>query len=219
MFSFYFFFYLAALIASLIYYKKYVDTPLRYFPLLIAYTLFNEILGYFVFHYEEYSFFKELKYHWHNVIIYNIYHLFFLGYIFWLYVKLVRNPFHKQLINGLIILTFLSYGVSLFFQDPFHSNLFYADVVGCITMILAIALHFRELKKTSGGINRFNIMSWFGAGLLLFNCYFPFYILNGYLNAEFFITYQLRQILWVVVSVMYTLFIMGFVFSKRSAFR
>ncbi len=219
LFSFYFLFYLIALVVSLIHFKKYVDTPLRFFPLLIAYTLFNEVLGFFILQFEAFSFFDEEKYNWHNVIIYNIYHLLFLSYIFWLYYKVLKKKRDKRIIQIGAFVTFLSYGISFFFQDPFHSNLYYADCIGCMATVMAIVLHFKEISGTNGGINRYNLMVWVNCGLLVFNVFFPFYILNGYLNVEFYLQYHLRQILWAVISIMYSLFIIGFIISKRSAFR
>ena len=219
MFSFYFLFYVAALVASLVYFKKFVDTPLRFFPLLIAYTLFNELLGYFVIKFEEFSFFDEEKYNWHNVVIYNLYQLVFLAYIFWLYHEVIKNKKYKKVITVGALITLAIYIISLFFQDPFHSNLYYADSISCLVTILVILLHFKEVKSTHGGINRYNLMVWIDWGLLVFNLYFPFYILNGYLNPEFFLEYHLRQILWGIISIMYSFFIVGFILSKRSAFR
>ena len=219
MLSFYFIFYLAALVVSLAYFKKFVDTPLRFFPLLIAYTLFNEILGFFIINYEEFSFFDEEAYNWHNVIIYNIYGLVFLGYFFWVYHEMIKRKNFRKLIKSMVVITYLTYGVSLFFQDPFHSDLYYADCVGSLAMITCIFLHLRELKRFNHGINRYNLMVWISSGLLLFNIFFPFYILNGYLNVDFFLKYHLRQILWVIVSLMYLLFIIGFIVSKRITFR
>lgn len=219
MFNFYFLFYLVALAVSVFNYKKFVDTPLRFFPLLVAYTLFNEILGYFIINFKEFSFFDEEEYNWHNVIIYNIYHLLFLAYVFWLYYKVVKNKRNKKIIKIGALVTFLSYGLSVFFQDPFHSNMYYADCVSCIMTIIAIMIHLKEIKRTNGGINRYNLMIWISWGLLVYSFYFPFYILNGYLNVDFFLGYHLRQVLWVVISIMYSFFIVGFIISKRSAFR
>ena len=219
MLNYYFLFYLIALVVSLVNYKKFVDTPLRFFPLLIAYTLFNEILGYFILHFEDFSFFDKEEYNWHNVIIYNIYQLVFLSYIFWLYHEVVKNKKHKTIIKIGIFATFLSYSISLFFQDPFHSDLYYADCMSSIVIVMAIILHFKEIKRTKSGMNRYNLMIWINWGILVLNLFFPFYILNGYLNVEFFLQYHLRQVLWGVVSAMYSLFIIGFIISKRSAFR
>jgi len=210
---------LLTLVIALVNFKKFVDTPLRFFPLLIAYTLFNEILGYFIFYFEEFTFFDEKEYNWHNVIIYIIYHLIFSAYVFWLYHEVIKNKKSRKMVKVGAILTFSSYLISLFFQDPFHSDLYYADCVGCIVTIVIILLHLKEVKKTNGGMNRYNLMVWISWGMLVFNIYFPFYILNGYLNADFFLEYHLRQVLWVVICIMYGLFSAGFLISKRSAFR
>ncbi|RNC89397.1 MAG: hypothetical protein ED555_07855 [Allomuricauda sp.] len=213
-------FYLLALIVAVATFKKYFDTPLRFFPLLIAYTLFNEILGYFVLHFEEFSFFDSPEYSWHNVIIYNIYKLFFFGYLLWLYFKLFWKKSHKNLVRSFALLLGLGYAISLVFQDPFHTDLFYADSLACVFMITLILIHFKNLLESNGSQpSRYNLMVWFGLGMLVFHLYFPFYLLNGYLNVDFFLDYQLRQVLWVIVCIMYGLFSIGFLISKRRAFR
>ncbi len=199
-------------------YKKFVDTPLRFFPLLIAYTLFNEVLGYFILNYEEFSFFDETEYQWHNTVIYNLYQLVFFGYFFWLYHTLFKTQMHRSVILFGAILTAIAYLISLFFQNPLHSNLYYADCLGCLVIIIAVVLHFRELSRTNRRLSRYNLMVWINWGMLIFHLYFPYYILNGYLNVDFYLKYGLRQVLWVIVSVMYGLFILGFLLSRRSAF-
>ncbi len=215
MFGYYFIFYIVALLISLVYFKKFVDTPLRYFPLLIAYTLFNELLGYFIQHYEQYTFFEEAEYNFHNIIIYNIYQVIFFGYLFWLYYQLEKHRFYKR---GILICgtaTFLAYFISLFFQDPFHISLFYADTIGSLATVIIILLHFCRLEK----VTRFNLMVWVNWGLLVFYLYLPFDVLNAYLNVDFYLEYHLRQVLWAVVAIMYSFFIIGFLVSKRVAFR
>jgi len=156
---FYFIFYFIALVVSIVTFKKYFDTPLRFFPLLIAYTLFNELLGYFIITYEDFSFFNSPEYQWHNVIIYNIYNLFFYGYLLWVYYKLLKQRRQQDLIRIFAVILLLVYGVSLFFQDPFHSGLY------------------------------------------------------------FFLKFQLRQILWVIIAIMYSLFTIGFLLGKRNYFK
>ena len=208
-----------ALVVAMITFKKFFDTPLRLFPLFLAYTFFNELLGYFILNFDDFSFFEEAAYSWHNVIIYNIYHVLLTSYLFWLYYKILRQGKHRRLLLALGLLTIMAYAVSLFFQDPFHSNLYYADTFCSLALLILIGCHFSELSKYSKKANSRNLMVYIGAGFFLFNLYFPYYILNGYLNVDFFLKFQLRQVLWGVVTVMYTIFILGFLISKRAAFR
>ena len=208
-------FYFCTLVVSLVYFKKYVDTPLRFFPLLIAYTLFNEALGYFIMSYEEFTFFEEDEYNWHNIIIYNIYQVVFFAYLFWLYHQLITSSTYKMIISIGGLLTILAYIFSAFIQDPFHTSLFYADTLGSVLIVLTIVLHFSTMKK----LTRYNLMMWINLGMLIFYVYLPFDVLNAYLNEEFYLENNLRHILWVLIYIMYGLFMFGFIISKRSAFR
>ena len=72
--------YLVALIVSILHYKKYYDTLMKYLPIIIAYTFFNELLGYFIRYTDDFAFLStETK---NNEIIYNLYQLIF--FIFFL---------------------------------------------------------------------------------------------------------------------------------------
>src|SRR6056297_1353308 len=79
------------LILSIITYQKYFDTQFKYLPAIIAYTLLNEILGYFIRYYPEFSFFPNLKDARVNEIIYNIYDLIFFPFFYYAYWQLVEN--------------------------------------------------------------------------------------------------------------------------------
>ncbi|NKI33083.1 hypothetical protein [Croceivirga thetidis] len=219
MIPYYIIFYFIALVASLVTFKKYFDTPLKIFPLLIAYTFFNEILGYFVLFYEEFSFFDEEEYSWHTVIIYNIYDIFFYTYLYWLYYKLLKDAKNRLLVKVFAAITLVAVLISLFFQDPFHSGLYFANCLACIFIIIIISLHFQQLyrlNKTQP--SRYNHMIWFNIGMLVFHFFYPFYVLNGYHNVEFFLEYNLRLILWWAISIMYVFFIIGFLLGKRPYF-
>ncbi|WP_343485636.1 hypothetical protein [Allomuricauda sp. d1] len=206
--------------ASLFTYRKFYDTPLRFFPLFIAYTFFNELLGYFILEFEEFSFFEDEAYHWHNIIIYNIYQIIFFFYLFWVYNKLLPKHVHQHIIKISALVYTLSVVISLCFQDPFHSSLFYADSLGCLAILLIIGLHTDKVTNGfSTAANRYNLMVWFNLGMVLFHLYFPLYILMGYLNVGFYLNYHLRPILWVVISIMYLLFTIGFIICRRRAFR
>ncbi|GGG51561.1 hypothetical protein GCM10011414_21440 [Croceivirga lutea] len=208
-----------ALVTSLVTYKRFYDTPLGFFPLLIAYTFFNELLGFLVINFEAFSFFEETENDWHNVVIYNIYSLFFYGYLYWVYHGVLKSKKHRKLVKVFAIITYVGYAVSLLFQDPFHSDLYYAECLNSILINTLIVIHFRKLKKLNVvQPSKYNLMVWFNAGMFLFHLYYPFYLLNGYLNVDFFLTYELRKILWIVVSIMYLLFTVGFLLNKRRAF-
>ncbi|MFT6796651.1 MAG: putative membrane protein YpjA [Maribacter sp.] len=51
-----------ALIISLSSYSKYFDTVLKYLPIILAYTLINELLGYFLLYYPSFRVFLDFEY-------------------------------------------------------------------------------------------------------------------------------------------------------------
>ena len=75
-------------VISVIRYRRYFDTPLKFFPILIIYTFFTELLGYFIKYNDEFQFFSDARYSWHNVVIFNIYQLVFFLFFFEVYRKL-----------------------------------------------------------------------------------------------------------------------------------
>jgi len=77
--------YVDTLFISLTTYEKYYNTALKYFPIIIAYTFFNEELGYLVRTYDEISFFQNIKYSNFNDVIYNIYAIIFFCFFYFVY--------------------------------------------------------------------------------------------------------------------------------------
>ena len=218
--NFFMSFYVLTWIVSVVTYKKYFDTPLKFFPIYIAYVIFTEMLGYFIINFEEFSFFAEERYSWHNIIIYNVYQIVMLCFFFWLYLQLIHKRKHRKYIKIAIGLTALAYVVSLFFQDPLHSSLYYADILASYALILCIILYFKERKWAGKTASlKYSLMFWISLGLLAFHLFAPFLFLVGYLNFEIWQAYHFRKILWVLVSVMYALFTTGLLVSKRRAFR
>lgn len=218
--NFFFSFYVVTWLISIITYKKYFDTPLRFFPIFIAYVIFTELLGYFILKYEEFSFFSEPEYAWHNIVIYNIYGLIMLYFFYSLYFKTLKSQKFKRIFVALIIFTALAYVISLFFQDPLHSTLYYADFVASYTLITVIIFYLIEKKKEGKlPILTHSLLFWVSMGLLFFHPIFPVLYFVGFEYPDIWIEYHFRKILWVCISVMYALFSIGLILGRRKAFR
>ncbi len=212
--------YFIAWVISMLTYKKYFDTVMRFFPIFIAYTFFTETLGYFIVTFEEFSFFEEKEYAWHNVIIYNIYSILSFLFFFWMYWKLVFNKKYKKTILFLCLLTTVSFILNALLQDPMHTGLYFADLISSYSLLLTIVLYFKD-KKAKGFplIQQRNLMFWVSLGLFIFYLVFPHLFFVGFEFPEIWITYNFRKILQVFIVIMYTLFCIGFLKSKRRDFR
>ncbi len=88
-----------ALIISLKTYSKYFDTVLKYLPIILAYTLLNEILGYFLLYYPSFRVFLDFEDSQTNHIIYNIFDIIFFPYFYYVYWSLISHQRFKKFIT------------------------------------------------------------------------------------------------------------------------
>ncbi|WP_420601557.1 hypothetical protein [Flagellimonas sp.] len=212
--------YLLAWVVAVVRYRSYFDTALKYFPIFIIYTFFTELLGYFIKHSDEFQFFSDERYAWHNVIIYNIYSIVSFSFFYYIYWNVLKKAAHKKWLKYGIIISLLSYVVSLFFQNPFHKSLYYADLVASITLILAIILYFKEKGIEESAFSlKYSLLFWISLGLLIFHIFFPFIFIAAFDAPVFYYEYNLHQLLLILIAIMYLLFILGFLMGQRRAFR
>lgn len=213
--------YAITLVVSLAFYRRYFDTVLRYFPILITYTFLNEFFGYMVKTNQELSFFPEdLEYSSDNEILYNIYAVVFFGFFYFVYWQVISNEkFKKWIVIGGSI-TAISYVVSCFFQPPMDTQLFYATAIGSWVLAFSILLYFLDKSRNKEKIVQpYNLMFWVSLALLIFYAIFPAIYLIGYLDYASWEAYHLRLVLRILIVIMYTLFTVGFLRGRRHSFR
>jgi len=201
-------------------YRKYFDTALKYFPMLIAYTFFNELLGYCIRYLDDFAFYESVIFA--NDIIYNIYDIIFYGYFYLLYWRLIDSKKYKNIIVSLSISVLVIYMVSAFFQDPRMISLFYGTIYGSFVLVTIIILYFDHHMKTSYWTwkrEKYNLVVWVSLGLLFFYSILPFLFLIGYLNNAVWEAYHLRELIRILIIVTYTIFCKGLLTSGRMYFR
>lgn len=209
--------YVIALFISIWSYKKYFDTPLKYFPIIIAYTLFNELLGYFIRYSEDYAFFSSIQDA--NGIIYNVHNIIFYIFFHYVYMELIKNLKFKKYIRLSAVLLLVSYLVNALFFDPFIQILFYASAFGSCTIVFITILYFINNAKWKWVYEKYNLMTWISLGLLSFYSIFPIIYLVGFTNTDIWYSLKLGKIIHILIFTMYVLFSIGFIFSRRRAFR
>lgn len=201
-------------------YKRYFDTVLKYLPILIIYTFFTELLGYFIKNHNDFQFFSDDRYNWHNVIIYNIYQIVTFLFFYWVYWKTIKKKSLKRIIKYGTYLCSLSYVINIFFQNPLHKQLTYAHAIGSIILVLAIILYFKEKKSEDNPYpQKHNLLFWVSIGLFVFYAFFPFILLSDYFHLSISTQYHLRITLLTFIALMYLFFIVGLLMGKRKAFR
>jgi hypothetical protein len=213
-------FYLLVWLVAVARYRTFFDTPLKYYPIYLMYTFLTELLGYLVKYTDEFQFFSEEKYNWHNVIIFNIYSVIAFSFFFYIYWKVLQEKKHKRWVVYGGLLSLLAYLISLFFQDPLHMNLYYADLIASMVLLFDIGLYVKEKRNEEGSYPiKCNLMFWTTLGLAGFHAIFPYLFLIAYEAPGVWAKYQLRDVLKVLIIFMYGTFMIGALLGRRTTFR
>ncbi|MET1260165.1 hypothetical protein ABV409_12510 [Flagellimonas sp. DF-77] len=206
-----------AWVFSVRYYGKYFDTVLRFFPIIIAYTFFSELLGYLIGTSDDFAFFAKFKSA--NDLIYNIYTLIFFPFFYFVYWKLVKNENYRSWIKILSVLALAFYLVNAFIYNPLVKVLFYALCFA--SFVLALCVVFYWLDKRSHWqwrTEKYNLMTWVSIGLFGFYSIFPIIFLLNFLNKDLYQILHLGTVHKIFIVLMYVLFSIGFVLSSRRNF-
>lgn len=199
-------------------YPQYFDTPLRYFPILLMYTLVNELLGIFILRNPDINLFFNELYTGYTWVIYNIYNYVFFLYFFYVYWSYAALEKHKNWIkNGGILFVVVSL-INPFFQSFAFESQLIAYVVGSLLLLLWILLFFRQHHENYGSwFNSRNLMCWLSFGLLIFYAgYLPikihrYYMYLNDLNGSPLI----RRIHLLLIIALYLCFIIGFLRMRK----
>ncbi|MEM9361991.1 MAG: hypothetical protein AAGA43_05105 [Bacteroidota bacterium] len=100
------------------------------------------------------------------------------------------------------------------------SDLIYANAIGSWLLVGCGILYFKNLNPPfAWSFDKNNLMFWTTLGLVVFYFFFPILFLIGYLHYETWVLYDFKLVLKILITLMYALFCVGFVFSQRRAFR
>ena len=212
--------YVIVVAASLWRYKKYYDTPLRYLPILLMYTLLTELVGTIIRDNAEYSIHLTEFYYNNNWLIFNIYSLIFFFYFLYLYRTYLKAPFWKSLSwigTGMFI---LASGINALIDDFRIFSQIYAYTVGALMLIVLSWAYLRQqYRKRNLMPLKSNLLVWISAGVLLFHVgYLPIkYIRSGVAKLEMVqsMLSLIRPIHLGLIVCMYGCFLIGFLLMRR----
>lgn len=208
-----------ALIISLYSYSKYFDTVLKYLPIIIAYTLMNELLGYFLLYYPSFRVFLDFEDSQTNHIIYNIYDLIFFPFFYFVYWSLISSIRYKKLIAIGAVLVVLSYIINSYFQNPMNYGLYYAYAIASAMLIICIFLYLLDKHNQNKNILQpYNLVFWVSLGLIILHIFSPILLIIGYYDPSTWHDFNLRIFHHLLIILMNILFIIGFIIARKRAF-
>ena len=214
---FYIIVYFATLIIALLNYRKFFDTELKYFPALIAYTFFNELLGYFIRYSEQFAFFEDITFA--NDLIYNIYDVIYYMFFLWVFWNLEILNEQKKKIRLSAVLIILFYLINALVHNPLIMGLYYANSFSSIILVFIVLTYLKiQAKDLDWKIKKYNLMFWVSIGLLVFHTILPIIYLLLIYDSDLWLEFNFQLILRISIAVMYLLFNIGFLIGRRRAF-
>lgn len=198
---------LASAIVGSIFFYKYKHTFLKYFLLILWYTIINEVISYFL--HENYM----LR---NNSLLYNIYHLVNFTFLLLLFKRYIKSSTYKKWISLFIMLYVFSLFLNLIWQNYLTEIQTLPFILGAVFIIISITFYFLEILRTNKVLYvSKNLLFWISIGLLLyFVGKIPTRIIRNYWEdisyyKDIFIA---EYILSIVMNIC---FIIGFICSKK----
>ena len=213
--NYYMAFYAIALLFSVIRYRKYFDSLLKFFPIIIAYTLISELIGMFIRDYDNIQLVYLDGYSYYNHLVFNILDIVFFLYFFYVFYKAISNIKFKKVILYGSVLFIASSVINLFIQDFILFPQMLAFTIGSMVLIACIIMYFINLKSNQTLPNKHNLLLWISIGLLMFYSLYPYILYAGYFDYELYLKFHMRQIHHLLIALMYSCFILGFILMRR----
>lgn len=208
-------FYALALLISLVNYRKYFDTVLKYLPILIGYTLITEVLGLLIRDIEDIQIVYIDGYSYYNSLIFNIFDFIFFLYFFYVFWNTITHKLFKSVIKwGALFFILISF-VNPFFQNFVLLPQIWASSLGSIVLIICILFYFHQIRPNTQIANRQDLLFWICIGFLIFYTCYPFILLIGYFDYGLYQELYLRRILLILIAIMYSCIILGFLLMRR----
>lgn len=203
---------------SIIKLPKYHDSRLKYLPIILGYTFFNELLGGFILYNDNFALILEEGFSNYNHAIYNIYDVIFFPFFFYVYWHELSKTFFKKLIKYGALVFFVGIVVNSFIVNPLKYELLYAYLIGSFLLILSTIAYLGSIDfgTKQNDFSR-NLLFWLSLGVLIFHLgYAPISIFK---NQNIDISVQdyanVRKIHIALIYVMYGSFLIGFLRMKR----
>ncbi len=203
--------YAVALVLSIMRYRWYYDSVLRNLPIIIAYALLGELLGFLIREVEGFQIVYKEGFSNYNSLVFNIFDIVFYLYFLYVFWKTFRKPIHKKFAYYGAALFILASLIDPFFHDPILYPQYFGIAVGSTALVGSALFYLGELKSEKGKIPaQRNLMFWICIGIIGFHTLYPIIMMVGLLNTELYMKLNLRYLLHIAITVMYGCFALGF---------
>ncbi|WP_158974096.1 hypothetical protein [Cellulophaga sp. L1A9] len=206
--------YVVTIVTSILSYKNYFESTLRYLPVLLTYILLTEVLGLLIKLDPELNPFITGLYSDYNYIIYYVYNILFFSYFYYVYWNYTSSEKIKKIIAHGAALYFIIALVNAYFKSIISERQLFSYTYGSLLLIF-LALNFIVENKRNPILFK-RLLFWISLGLIIYEAiYFPINIVYSYITKEnVALYYQIVPYHKAAVFALYGCFIIGFIVMK-----
>lgn len=212
----------SAAIAGLFCYKKYKNTPVRYFIWFLVYIAFIDTLSGYAAYIDKFSFLNFLKNtkfrtsHWCGTLFWNIGSTLFFSFY---YSKILKGKLFVSIIkiSGIIFLLASVISIGIHWDTFFNKFSPFITVFGALVILICIAFHFIEILQNEKIIMFYKSLNFVISAALLvwFIITTPLVLYNVYYSpSDWNFVFLKWQILLFSNIVMYLTFAFAFIWCQ-----
>lgn len=205
------------LIVSILKYRKYFDSVLRYLPVIITYTLLTEVLGTLIRDSSSFQLIYTEDNLTLNSLVYNIFDIIFYMYFFYIYWVAIDNQSQKKIIKLGALSFIIACIINSLFQDFRYDPQILAMFVGSTVLSISACFYLKQITLLKKTISRSkNLLFWISIGVLLLYPFLPFiFSIILFLDDYWYHSLYINTIQQVLICLMYICFIIGFLKMRR----
>lgn len=199
--------YVIVFLVAIFRYPLYKNTPLKYLPIILLFTIVTEYVGYFT----------KNEYLHINYLVFNIYYLTHFSFFFYVFMAMIDDAWFKKYIKIVTVVFWLFFLSELIFTGILEDSFAKTYIAGSGILVFCIILYYINILQSSLVlVVKSDLLFWISVGLFLFYIgYIPIKIIKTWFYKPDSFFEFLLLIQFSLITIMYLFFLTGFLWMKK----
>lgn len=199
--------YVIVFLVAIFRYPLYKETPLKYLPIILLFTITTEYVGYFT----------KNEYLEINYLVFNIYYLTHFSFFFYVFMAMIDDARFKKYIKIVTVVFWLFFLSEIIFTGILEDSFAKTYIAGAGILVFCIILYYINILQSSLVlVVKNDLLFWISVGLFLFYIgYIPIKIIKTWFYKPDSFFEFLLLIQFSLITIMYLFFLTGFLWMKK----
>lgn len=199
--------YVIVFLVAIFRYPLYKNTPLKYLPIILLFTIVTEYVGYFT----------KNDYLEINYLVFNIYYITHFSFFFYVFMAMIDDVRFKKYIKIVTVVFWLFFLSEIVFTGILEDSFAKTYIAGAGILVFCIILYYINILQSSLVlVVKNDLLFWISVGLFLFYIgYIPIKIIKTWFYKPDSFFEFLLLIQFSLITIMYLFFLTGFLWMKK----